>query len=443
MRILFIHQNFPAQFRHIAQLLKRSGDEVLALCDSRNTRSEIVPVRRYRFNDANVGKPSPLAASFSQHVVRGRHAADEMLKLRDQGYVPDIVFGHVGWGETLAVRDVWPSAKLAVHAEFYYSADGANIGFDPEFHSTLSFNERFAARLNNAPILLAMTDADAAVAPTTWQKMRYPAHLQSKIHVLHEGIDTDVVTPNPAASFVLPNGRSLGPKDEVITFVNRNLEPYRGYHIFMRSLPAILAERRHAQVVIVGGDGASYGPKPRDGRSWKNTFLEEVQDSLPLDRVHFVGSIPYDRFVALMQISSAHLYLTYPFVLSWSMLEAMSAGALVIASKTAPVEEVIIDGDNGLLVNFFDSEKLAELTIEALAAPMQFKGLRESARRTIVDRYDLKRRCLPEWAEFIRQFDPARRSKPAKPSIERVHNVESGIAIVARDSHDVAISNPR
>ncbi|MHC2333214.1 glycosyltransferase [Bradyrhizobium sp. USDA 4454] len=443
MRVLFIHQNFPAQFRHIAQLLKKSGDEVLALCDSRNTRPEIVPVRRYRFNEENIGKPSPLAASFSQHVVRGRHAADEMLKLRDQGYVPDLVFGHVGWGEALAVRDVWPSAKLAVHAEFYYSADGANIGFDPEFRATLTFNERYAARLNNAPILLAMTDADAAVAPTQWQKARYPSHLQSKIQVLHEGIDTDVVAPDPAATFVLPNGRTLGAKDEVITFVNRNLEPYRGYHIFMRSLPAILAERKNAQVVIVGGDGASYGPKPRDGRSWKNIFLEEVRDSLPLDRVHFVGSIPYDRFVALMQISSAHLYLTYPFVLSWSMLEAMSAGALVIASKTAPVEEVIVDGENGLLVNFFDAERLAELTIEALAAPSQFQGLRKAGRRTIVDRYDLKRRCLPEWLEFVRQFDPARIGKPARASVERVLGVESGIAVVARDSHDVAISNPR
>ncbi|MBR1153692.1 glycosyltransferase [Bradyrhizobium sp. JYMT SZCCT0428] len=407
MRALFIHQNFPGQFKHVAQSLLQGGDQVVAICDSKNTQKRIVPTVQYQIDARLMGKPPPLAASFVEHVVRGRAAADVMLKLRHEGFIPDIVVGHVGWGECLAVRDVWPTTKLVLHAEFYYAADGANIGFDPEFQSALSFNERYAVRLKNAPILLAMTDADAGVAPTAWQRDRYPAHLQSKIHVLHEGIDTNVAAPNPAAAFTLPSGQSLSMRDEVITFVNRNLEPYRGYHIFMRSLPAILAERTNAHAVIVGGDGASYGPPPRNGQSWKDVFFNEVKDRLPLDRVHFVGKVPYASFISLMQISSAHVYLTYPFVLSWSMIEAMSAGALVIASKTAPVEEVIEDDENGLLTNFFDTEGLSERVIEALADPLQFSRIREAARRSIVDRYDLNQRCLPQWVKFLRQFDPA------------------------------------
>ncbi len=410
MRVLFIHQNFPAQFKHVAESLQQAGDQVVAITDARNIQPRIVTTLQYRVDETLKGMPPPPLVPFAGQVVRARAVADVMLDLRNNGFIPDLVMGHVGWGECLAVRDVWPSTKLGIHAEFYYSSEGANIGFDPEFQSLLSFNERFGVRLRNAPLLLSMTDADFGIAPTAWQKERYPASLRSKIRVFHEGIDTDIVAPCATSSVALPCGQTLSRENEVITFVNRNLEPYRGYHIFMRSLPRILSERPNAHAVIVGGDKASYGPAPEDGRSWKDIFFNEVKDALPADRVHFVGKIPYPTFIALMQISSAHVYLTYPFVLSWSMLEAMSAGALVIASKTAPVEEVITDSDNGLLVNFFDTDALSELVIEALARPSQFETIRSNARRHIVERYDLRRRCLPQWTNFVRQFDPAQRA---------------------------------
>ncbi|MBR0800503.1 glycosyltransferase [Bradyrhizobium jicamae] len=409
MRVLFVHQNFPAQFRHVAQFLEQAGDQVIAVTDAKNTQARLVKTLEYHVEPALVGTPPPPLAPFAGQVVRARAVAEVMLNLRNKGFIPDLVIGHVGWGECLAVRDIWPATKFGIHAEFYYASEGANIGFDPEFQSLLSFDERFAVRLRNAPLLLSMTDADFGIAPTIWQKERYPASLKSKIHVFHEGVDTDLVAPSQSSNFVLPSGRALTAHDEVITFVNRNLEPYRGYHIFMRALPRVLAERQNAHVVIVGGNGASYGPAPQDGRSWKDIFFNEVKDSLPADRVHFVGKIPYASFIALMQLSSAHVYLTYPFVLSWSMLEAMSASALVIASKTAPVEEVITDNDNGLLFNFFDIETLADIVIEALAEPSRFSEIRENARRHIVEQYDLKRRCLPQWTNFVRQFDPVRR----------------------------------
>jgi glycosyltransferase involved in cell wall biosynthesis len=404
MRVLFVHQNFPAQFRHIADALGRSGNQVVVITAEGNKQPQSFPTRRYKLDTKWLGSPNPLARAPTGKIVQGRAAASAMLELNAQGFVPDLVFGHVGWGESLAVRDVWQDTKSVVHAEFYYSSFGANINFDPEFKSDASFNARYAVRLNNAAILLALTDADWGVAPTNWQKSRFPRLFQDKIAVMHEGIDTDLVSPRPYAVFTLPDGRNLDSDSEVITFLNRNLEPYRGYHIFMRALPAILDARPKAHAVIVGGNRVSYGPLAPKGSTWKDIFFDEVKERLPLDRVHFVGKIPYPNFIDLMRISAAHIYLTYPFVLSWSLLEAMSAERLVIASRTKPVEEFVTHGENGLLVDFFDVDGLSKTTIEALSRPSDFTALRKAARLSIVERYDLKRHCLPQWVEFVERI---------------------------------------
>ena len=221
------------------------------------------------------------------------------------------------------------------------------------------------------------------------------------IEVIFDGVDSDKVTPDPAAMVQLPGGHVLRAGDEVLTFVNRNLEPYRGYHTFIRALPEVLAARPGAQVVIVGGDDVSYGPAPRDGRRWKDIYLDEVRGRIDASRVHFLGKVPYGTFLSLMQVSRAHAYLTYPFVLSWSMVEAMSAGALVIGSDTAPVREVIRHGENGLLVDFFDVAAWSQTLITALAEPERFAPLRAAARQTVLDRYDLRRICLPRMIEMV------------------------------------------
>jgi glycosyltransferase involved in cell wall biosynthesis len=248
-----------------------------------------------------------------------------------------------------------------------------------------------------------MQSAEYCVAPTRWQGSRFPKELQSRVAILHEGIDTARVAPDSGATIHVgdrASGVTLRPGDEVITFVNRNLEPYRGFHIFMRALPAILEARPNAHAVIVGADSISYGAPPADGRTWKQVMLEEVAAHIPHERVHFVGRLPYHSFVGLMQVSAAHVYLTYPFVLSWSMLEAMSAGALVIGSSTPPVEEIINHGQNGLLCEFFDVEGIARTVIQALSDPGATVGIRQAARRTIVEQFDLKTRCLPQWLAF-------------------------------------------
>ena len=407
MKILFVHQNFPGQFLYLAPALQARGHECRALTDAGNKRDSKIPTLRYRHE---MPPPDPkatrLGRNFTQMSDRGVTVARACLQLRDtHGYCPDVIFGHSGWGETLFLKEVWPDAKLIVYAEFYYRGVARDVGFDPEF-SRAGFDAVMTAQARAAHLGQSLLHADAALAPTQWQASTYPPALQPLIRVIFDGVNTAVMAPNPQASITLPNGKVLRAGDEVLTFVNRNLEPYRGYHIFMRALPEVMAARPDAQVVIVGGDDVSYGAGAAAGETWKQIFLEEVKHRLDLGRVHFLGKVPYPQFVALMQISRAHAYLTYPFVLSWSMLEAMSAGAYVVASKTAPVEELITDGVNGRLVDFFDIPAWSAALTEALARPERFTPQRRAARQTVLDGFDLQNICMPRLVDFVEAFAP-------------------------------------
>lgn len=407
MKILFLHQNFPGQFLHLAPELARRGHDVTAMTDARNNRQSTVKTLRYKHDPIKVDPAQArLGRNFTTMSDRGVTVARACLQLRDeQGYVPDVIFGHSGWGETLFLKEIWPSAKLIVYAEFYYRGVGADVGFDTEF-TPYGFDQVMIAQGRAAHLGQALIHADAGLAPTTWQASTYPPSLRSMITVIHDGVDCAVMQPNPQASLTLPNGHTLRAGDEVLTFVNRNLEPYRGYHTFMRALPAVLRARPNAQVVIIGGDEVSYGASPKDAKGWKDLILSEVQADLPMDRVHFLGKVPYGTFVSVMQISRAHAYLTYPFVLSWSMLEAMAAGCLVIGSKTAPVEEVLRHGENGLLVDFFDIAGWSQVLTAALANPDRYAPLRAAARQTALSHYDLRGVCLPRMVEFVESFAP-------------------------------------
>lgn len=401
--ILFVHQNFPGQFIHLARALKERPNLRLAVVTHKgNEQQDFLRTARYGWEAKRAGKPNPIAANYAVRASRGGMAAKAMMALRERGIDPKLIIGHLGWGETLFAKDVFPDAALIVYAESFYSATGADVGFDPEFPLKGGIERLFEVRAKNAAILAAMDDADLAVAPTHWQASRFPAYLKPKLKVMHEGINTELVKPNPAVTYRVP-GATLTFKagDEVITFVNRNLEPYRGYHIFMRALPAILAARPNAHAVIVGGDSISYGAAAPAGQTWKEIFLSEIRGRLPLSRVHFVGKIPYLDYVSLLQVSAAHIYLTYPFVLSWSMLEAMSAGAPLIASSTPPVLEVVERDVNGVLVDFFDVDGLAQSAIDVLAHPRKYLQMRKAARKTIMDKYDLAKVWLPQWLKLL------------------------------------------
>ena len=403
MQILFVHQNFPAQYQHVVPALAKRGHDVRAITDTANGKPEMIPVERYQNGPKPPDNLNALAAQFAEHVTRGQRVAQLCSRMRAEGYNPDVICGHLGWGETLFLKDVWPEAKLLVHAEFYYQAKGADVGFDPEIYP-ISLHADVRVRARQASLQLAMSTADRAQTPTEFQASVFPPDMRKKISIVHEGIDTERCRPGEETEIQLRGGTvKLRPGDELITFINRNLEPYRGYHIFMRALPAVLKARPKARVVIVGGDEASYGgtPDPSQGPNWREIFFREVKDRLPMDRVHFVGKIPYLTFVQLMQVSAAHAYLTYPFVLSWSMLEAMACGALVIGSRTAPVEEAISDGHNGKLVDFFDVDGWSSAMIDALAHPERYRTMRKAARRTVVERYDLKTICLPQQVALV------------------------------------------
>jgi glycosyltransferase involved in cell wall biosynthesis len=399
MKILFLHQNFPGQFKSVPDSLIALRHELLALVPQTHDRASRVPTVRYALEAP--GAPGPLepSADVTERFARGAAVAHKLHELKSEGYTPDVVVAHPGWGESLFVRDVWPSVRLVVHAEFFYTAVSA--GFDPEFTSAPPPLVGVDLRIRNVPMTLALLDADIGIAPTPWQASVFPELLRSKLSVVHEGVDTNLVAPRPDAHIRVRNGPAFTREDEVVTFVNRNLEPHRGFHTFMRALPLFQARRPKAHVIMVGGAGHSYGPPPRSGGSWKDVLLKELEGRLDLSRIHFVGRVPHPALVRLFQVSSAHVYLTYPFVLSWSMLEAMSAGAPVVGSRTAPVEDVITHSENGLLCDFFDPEGLAESVISLLTDRALARKLGDAGRETVKARFDLRTVCLPQWLEII------------------------------------------
>lgn len=406
MKILLVHQNFPGQFLRLAPALVARSHDVIALTDEGNQRPS--PVRTVKYlRPREVTVSHSLGRTYTKMAARGWLAARGARALRDQhDYRPDVIFGHSGWGETLFLREIWPEAKLLVYAELMYRPRGQDVGFDPEI-SPDSDEARVQTIARSAHLVQGLVQADAGLSPTRYQASSFPPELQSKLTVIHDGIDTNRVCPNPQAAVTLPNGHVLRAGDEIITYVSRSLEPYRGFHVFMRALPAVLAARPQAQVVIIGAEGVSYGGQPADAKSWKAKMLAEVGDHLPLERVHFLGRVPYSTYLSTLQISRAHCYLTYPFVLSWSLTEAMAAGCLIIASDTEPVRELIREGENGQLVPFHDIEALKARLIQALKGETEADRLRAAARETVTAGYDLKRHSLPKLIKWIEGFGPS------------------------------------
>lgn len=396
MKVLFVHQNCPGQFKHLAPALAAEGHQVVFIGQKDKITPAGVKRLEYAPHRAVTPKIHPYLVGTEAAVLNAQAVARLGFSLRQQGFVPDVMIGNPGWGETLFLKDVWPESPLISFSEFYYNGRGADVGFDPEFDTGPDAILR--ARIRTSQHLLAIEAADLAYSPTKWQRAQFPRVYQDRIRVIHDGIDIDSIAPNPSARFTLPDGRILTRDDEVLTYVSRNLEPYRGFHSFMRSLPAILERRPEARVVVVGGDDVSYGARPKEGNSWREFLLSEIGE-LP-DRVSFTGRIPYGDYLSLLSVSSVHLYLTYPFVLSWSMLEAMASGAFIVGSTTAPVEEVIEDGQNGWLVDFFDTAAISGRVAEALAARKDMDALRRKARETVVDRFALKS-CLARQRALI------------------------------------------
>jgi len=413
MNILFIHQNFPGQFKFLAPALARLGHRVVAM-----TMGKIdievwqgVEMVSYSARKSSTPQVHPWVADFETKVIRAEACFNAAIGMKAGGFFPDIVVAHHGWGESLFIKEVWPQTKLGIYCEFFYHSHGLDVGFDQEF-ATLDSGDVCKIKLKNLNNTLHLEIADAGISPTHWQASLFPEPFKSQISVIHDGIDTDSIAPKLNGLITIKNSNGdetvISQADEVITFVSRNLEPYRGFHIFMRALPKLLRAKPKARVLVVGADSVSYGAQPDvkiyGTSKWKDVFINEVRSQVSdqdWQRVHFLGHINYQAFVQVLQISTVHVYLTYPFVLSWSLLEAMSAGCAIVASDTPPVKEVISHNKTGLLINFFDSAALVENIINLLDSPSERLRLSLNARKFAQLHYDLKKVCLPQQIKWV------------------------------------------
>ncbi len=380
MRYLFVHQNFPGQYLHfVRHLLQDQTNEIVFLSEPNS--NNMPGVRRVIYP-----KPAPGQSvhtnirDFDAAIRRAEAVAGLARNLRGLGFTPDIIIGHHGWGELLDLVDVWPDTSLLGYFEFYYQTEGQDVGFDQEF--PVAHDQLPRIRAMNCINLLALALRQHGQTPTRWQQARYPAWAQAQIGVLPEGARLDVCRPNPKARqerFALGQF-VVEPDEKLVTYVARNLEPYRGFHVMMRALPDLLKARADAKVVIVGGDDVSYGARLANG-TWRAHFQQELAGKYDASRVLLPGQLPYRDYLRLLQRSDTHVYLTYPFVASWSLREALACGCAVVAADVDPVKEFVTHDRTGLLTPALDPAALARTVLELLENDKLNQRLRRAARR--------------------------------------------------------------
>ena len=390
VRYLFVHQNFPGQYLHfVRHLLEDRANDVVFL--SEPNPNMVGGVRRVFYEKPVAAAAThPNARDLDAAVRRAEATAVVARNLRGLGFTPDIIIGHHGWGELLNLLDVWPAAPLLGYFEFYYATDGQDVGFDPEFPTG---TDQFPhIRAMNSINLLALSLNQHGQTPTEWQRTRYPAWARPQIEVLPEGARLDICRPDPqlrARPFAI--GRFVvRPDEKLVTYVSRNLEPYRGFHVMMRTLPALLAARPDVKVVMVGGDDVSYGGRLAHS-TWREHFQRELAGRYDAARVLLPGQLAYPDYLRLLQRSDAHVYLTYPFVASWSLREALACGCAVVAADVEPVREFVADRRNGLLTPALDPKTLCRRLLEVLEDDRLNRRLRAGARRFAETHLDMQR----------------------------------------------------
>jgi glycosyltransferase involved in cell wall biosynthesis len=399
VRFLFVHQNMPAQYAHLVHHFARDpNNEVVFI--TRRQRLEIPGVRkvRYELNREPRLDAHRYVRTLDEQLLYGQAVVRACLKLQEEGFTPDIICVHSGWGEGLFLKDVYPDVPVLNFAEYYYHGVGADVGFGGE---AVDIDRLCRTRMRNVHLLMSMEQADWNITPTVFQWQQLPEAYRPRTSIIHDGVRTNVCVPNPDVKVTLPDGTELTRDDEVVTYLSRNLERYRGFDVFMRALPLIQKARPNAHVIVVGGDDTSYGAKPADYPSWREKMQAEV--AFDPDRVHFMGRVPYSYYLSMLQLSRVQIYLTFPFVLSWSLLESMSVGCCIVASDTPPLHEAIIDGETGVLTDFFDHKALCDKICALLDDPERRARLGAAAREFAIKTYDLETVCLPQHLELIRR----------------------------------------
>ncbi|KIC49673.1 glycosyltransferase family 4 protein [Tateyamaria sp. ANG-S1] len=408
MKFLFVHQNMPGQYRELIQWLAAQGGHEIVFLTQRKKAPQFAGVKTVQYKTHHTAKEDAygLSRTWENAAGNGFGAVMALRELVAGGFQPDIVIGHVGWGEMTFFREVLPDTPMIGFFEYYYSVHGGPVGFDPE--SPVSEHAPYIMHGHNVVPQMNINVVDLGHSPTYWQRDRFPKQFHDKIYVCHDGIRTDTLKPNKKAQVNLGRiGRPLTRKDEVVTFMSRNLETTRGYHQFMRAVPHIQKARPSARILVIGGNDVSYGGKNKHPGGLRGQMEAEVGHLIDWDRLHFLGQVPYESYQAIVQISACHLYLSMPFVLSWSLLESMSMGATIVASDVAPVREAITHGETGLLVDFFNPEAIAAQVADVLTKPRDYAHLGPAARQHVVNTYDFETVCLPEHIRQINALVPA------------------------------------
>ncbi|MCI5049361.1 MAG: glycosyltransferase family 4 protein [Rickettsiales bacterium] len=422
MKVLFMHPNMPGQYKYLCKEFAKDPDNlVVFLTKSKNIEIEGVHRVTYGLQRRESPHCHRYMIHFERAVIQGQEAWRMLNKLKnEEGFVPDVICCHPGWGDALYVKDVYPDTPVLSFFEFFYHGVGVDVGFDPK--DTRTEDDLARVRTKNAHHLLGMVSTDWGISPTHWQNSLNPPEFQHKISVLHDGINTNVAKPDQKRNVKVKPGVQFKHGDEVVTYIARNFEPYRGFPTFMKAAEKILKDRPNCHIIAIGADEVSYGRKAPKGTTYREMWMKKVD--LDMDRMHFVGTLPYDHLISVLQVSAAHIYLTYPFVLSWSSMEAMACGCALVASDTQPVREVVTHGETGFLVDFFDHEALAEQIYEVLDHKTRMQHVRDAARKLMVDKYSLEK-TMPLHVQLVKEIAEKKFPPPVDAKIRAIQGLET------------------
>ena len=394
MKLLLVHQNFPGQFRDLGPALCDRGHDLKAIGSSQRQTDPRIEVLRYEHNLEERSGIHPQSLEVDEWIRRSEMVANLAMDLKNRGWAPDVMLVHPGWGEALLLRQVFPSTPLVIWPELWLRPEHLGIN-----NTGMSVGQMQYLRIKDWLIDGAMSDASLAVLPTRYQANTFPERWQKKIKVVHEGVPDAMLQLPRLQHLTIAENITLGPDVPLVTFISRNLEPMRGFHTFMRSLPTLLAHHPTAQVVIVGGDEVSYSSAPDDGRSWREHLLDELGEQIDHKRVHLFGRIPHDQLQKLYRRSDLHVYLSRAFVLSWSLLELMACGTPVLAEVNPMMEELIKPGVNGALWRG-DPTSLGKAIAELLNKPEQLRQWGKQARERLKPTY-LQGHCLDKLESLL------------------------------------------
>jgi len=404
IKLLFIHPNFPGQFKALlSDLVKVENVEIAFITRHQTAQMSGVEIQRYQLpKKPDIGKDTTVVNETYKYLRRTNsnllethEVTTAALQLKqNKEFIPHAVIGHIGWAGTLFMKDVFPETKIIGYCEWFFREQTSWPHFCGE---SLKIEQQVSIRMQNVSAMLCLENMDVGVSPMIWQRSVHPEEYQKHIEVIHEGIDTTVCRPQERSRLSVAN-LDLDESTKIVTFISRSLEPARGFFTFMAAVEKICQQDEKVQFVIVGRERSAYSDSTGDGPSYKQQALDKYQ--CDWSRVHFTGKVSYEDYLNILRNSSVHVYLSAPLFLSWSLLEAMSSGCAIVSSDNAPVNEVIENDVTGKLVNFFDEKALADQVINLLNDQQEARRLGSAARQLVVEKYE-KKNCVKQWKNLI------------------------------------------